>query len=227
MKVNRIPLVKVSIIEDDKSFREALMLLINQSEKFQVFHTYASSEEALVHIVNHPPDIAIVDIKLPGKNGIDLIANFKDLLPDTLCMVCSYYDNNDYIFNALRNGAAGYILKDAHPHEIMDSLEELNNGGAPMSRFIAKKVVSFFEKKPSQQNLSELSNRENEILKYISTGMLVKEVADQLYLSQLTVKCHLKNIYSKLHVNNKVEAINRLNNNNFNKPYFSTTLNFE
>lgn len=218
MVVNQIPLVKVSIIEDDKNFREALVLLINQSEKFQVLHTYASSEEALVHIVNHPPDIAIVDIKLPGKNGIDLIANFKDLLPETLCMVCSYYDNNDYIFNALRNGAAGYILKDAHPHEIMESLEELNNGGAPMSKFIAKKVVSFFEKKPMQQNLSELSNRENEILKHISTGLLIKEVADQLYLSQLTVKCHLKNIYSKLHVNNKVEAINRLNKNNFNKP---------
>ena len=210
-------MVKVSIIEDDKHFREALEQLINQSKKFQVLHSYASSEEALAHIVNHPPDIAIVDIKLPGKNGIDLIANLKDLLPATLCMVCSYYDNNDYIFNALRNGAAGYILKDAQPQEIMESLEELNDGGAPMSRFIAKKVVSFFEKKPPQQHLSELSNRENEILNHTSTGLFIKEIADKLHISQLTVKCHLKNIYSKLHVNNKVEAINRLNNNSINK----------
>lgn len=214
---NQNILVKVSIIEDDKNFREALVQLINQSKKFRILHTYASSEEALNDIINHPPDIAIVDIKLPGKDGIDLIADLKELLPDTLCMVCSYYDNNDYIFNALRNGAAGYILKDAQPDEIMESLEELNNGGAPMSRFIAKKVVSFFEQKPTQHHLSELSNRENEILNQISTGLLVKEIADKLFISQLTVKCHLKNIYAKLHVNNKVEAINRLNNNQFKK----------
>jgi DNA-binding NarL/FixJ family response regulator len=205
-------LVKVSIIEDDKNFREGLEQLINQSKKFKVLYTYSSSEEALPHIVNYPPDIAIVDIKLPGKSGIDLIANLKDMLPDTLCMVCSYYDNNDYIFNALRSGAAGYILKDALPVEILESLEELNNGGAPMSRFIAKKVVSFFEQKPAIHHLSELSNRENEILNQISTGLLVKEIADKLFISQLTVKCHLKNIYSKPHVNNKIEAINRLKN---------------
>ncbi len=210
-------MVKVSIIEDDKSFRGALMELINQSKKFQVYHAYNSSEEALEHITKYPPAIAIVDIKLPGRSGIDLIADLKELLPDTLCMVCSYYDNNDFIFNALRNGAAGYILKDASPNEIMESLEELHLGGAPMSRFIAKKVVTFFEKNPAHPHLSELSNRENEILNHISTGLLIKEIADKLFISQLTVKCHLKNIYSKLHVNNKVEAINKLNNRSFKK----------
>jgi len=207
-------LVKVSIIEDDKHFTEALVELINQSKKFHVLHTYVSSEDALAHMVNHPPDIAIVDIKLPGKNGIDLIADFKNLLPDTLCMVCSYYDDNSYVFNALRNGAVGYILKDAKPGEIMNSLDELHKGGAPMSRYIAKKVVSFFEKKLPPKSLSEITSRENEILKYISTGMQIKEVAEKLFISQFTVKCHLKNIYSKLHVNNRVEAINRLNNLN-------------
>lgn len=210
-------MVRVSIIEDDKSFREALTDLINRSKEFQVYYSYASSEEALEHITKYPPAIAIVDIKLPGRSGIDLIADLKELLPDTLCLVCSYYDNNDYIFNALRNGAAGYILKDAKPNEIMESLKELYLGGAPMSRFIAKKVVSFFEQKPTHQQLSELSNRENEILHHISKGLLVKEIAKILFISQLTVASHLRNIYSKLHVNNKVEAINKLNNRSFEK----------
>ena len=212
-------MVKVSIIEDDKSFREGLELLINQSKQFQILHAYVSAEDALAHIINHPPDIAIVDIKLPGKNGIDLIGIIKEQLPATLCMVCSYYDDNDYIFKALSNGAVGYILKDAEPQEIIESLDEINNGGAPMSRYIAKKVVSFFEKKPALHDIPKLSDRENEILNHVSTGLLIKEIADKLFLSQHTVKTHLKKIYSKLHVNNKVEAINRLNDNNnlFNK----------
>jgi two-component system, NarL family, response regulator LiaR len=211
-------LVKVSVIEDDKHFREGLIQLVNNSSKFQVLHSYASAEEAIPHLTNNPPDIAIVDIKLPGKSGIDLIEIIKTSSPDVMCMVCSYYDDNEYIFNALKNGAVGYILKDAKPDEIMESLEELSLGGAPMSRYIAKKVVSVFQQKPPHK-LTELSDRENEILNLVSTGLHIKEAADKLYISQLTVKCHLRNIYSKLHVTNKVEAINKLNsgNNLFNR----------
>ncbi|TMI65640.1 MAG: response regulator transcription factor [Bacteroidetes bacterium] len=206
-------MVKVSIIEDDKHFREGLEQLINNTSRFKVLHSYASAEAALPHLINNPPDIAIVDIKLPGKNGIDLIANIKSGLPDILCMVCSYYDDNEYIFNALKNGAVGYIIKDARPNEILESLEEISQGGAPMSRYIAKKVVSVFQQK-TVHKLAELSDRENEILNLVATGLHIKEAADKLYISQLTVKCHLRNIYSKLHVTNKVEAINKLNNNN-------------
>ena len=206
-------MVKVSIIEDDKHFREGLEQLINNTSRFKVLHSYASAEAALPHLINNPPDIAIVDIKLPGKNGIDLIANIKSGLPDILCMVCSYYDDNEYIFNALKNGAVGYIIKDARPNEILESLEEISQGGAPMSRYIAKKVVSVFQQK-TVHKLAELSDRENEILNLVATGLHIKEAVDKLYISQLTVKCHLRNIYSKLHVTNKVEAINKLNNNN-------------
>ena len=206
-------MVKVSIIEDDKHFREGLEQLINNTTRFKVLHSYASAEAALPHLINNPPDIAIVDIKLPGKNGIDLIANIKSGLPDILCMVCSYYDDNEYIFNALKNGAVGYIIKDARPNEILESLEEISQGGAPMSRYIAKKVVSVFQQK-TVHKLAELSDRENEILNLVATGLHIKEAADKLYISQLTVKCHLRNIYSKLHVTNKVEAINKLNKNN-------------
>ncbi len=205
-------LVTVSIIEDDNNYREGLEELINRSEYFAILHSYASAEQALPHIIQHPPEIAIVDIKLPGKkNGVDLISEIKIRVPEMLCMVCSFYDDNEYVFNALRNGASGYILKDSMPQEIIDSLKELHNGGAPMSRYIAKKVINTFQEKQSQPKLSELSERENEILQSLSTGLAVKEVAAKLYISVHTVTKHLKNIYTKLHVNNRIEAVNRLN----------------
>ena len=209
-------MVKVSIIEDDKNFRESLEDLINGSELFRIHHSYASAEDALRHIIEHPPQIAIVDIKLPGKNGIELIHVLKNQMPDTQFMICSYYDDNEYIFNALKNGAVGYILKDAKPEEILESLDELNKGGAPMSRYIAKKVVMVFQNKPQQHKLPELTTRENEILNKVSTGININELADSFSISPLTVKCHLRNIYSKLHVTNRVEAINKLNNNDRN-----------
>jgi DNA-binding NarL/FixJ family response regulator len=207
-------LIKVSIIEDDKNFRESLEHLVNGSEQFRILHSYASAEDAMQHIIQHPPQIAIVDIKLPGKNGIELIHLLKNQMPDTQFMICSYYDDNEYIFNALKNGAVGYILKDARPEEILESLDELNKGGAPMSRYIAKKVVMVFQNKPQQHKLAELTTRENEILNKVSTGININELADSFNISPLTVKCHLRNIYSKLHVTNRVEAINKLNNNN-------------
>lgn len=207
-----VALITVSIIEDDKHYREGLEQLINRSAIFTVLHSYGSAEQALPHIIQHPPEIAIVDIKLPGKkNGVDLIYEIKTQVPDVLCMVCSFYDDNEYVFNALRNGASGYLLKDSMPQEIIDSLKELHDGGAPMSRYIAKKVITTFQEKQSLPKLSELSERENEILHSLSTGLAVKEVAAKLYISVHTVTKHLKNIYTKLHVNNRIEAVNRLN----------------
>ena len=174
-------MVKVSIIEDDKHFRESLEHLINGSAEFRIHHSYASAEDAILHIVQHPPQIAIVDIKLPGKNGIELIHLLKNQIPDTQFMICSYYDDNEYIFNALKNGAVGYILKDAKPEEILESLDELNKGGAPMSRYIAKKVVMVFQNKPQQHKLAELTTRENEILNKVSTGININELADSFF----------------------------------------------
>lgn len=205
-------MVTVSVIEDDKHYREGLKELIDGSDYFRVLNLYPSAEIALPHIKSHPPDIAIVDIKLPGKNGVELIGAIKEVLPDTLCMVCSFYDDDEYVFKALKNGASGYILKDSMPRQIIESLKELHQGGAPMSRYIAKKVINTFQVKSNNHHkLSELTERENEILHLISTGMIVKEIADKLFLSSHTVTKHLKNIYNKLHVNNRIEAVNRFN----------------
>lgn len=204
-------MITVSVIEDDQSFREGLETLINGSDHFTTLCCYSSAETALPHIINNPPQIAIVDIKLPGKNGINVIAVIKQERPDILCMVCSFYDDNEFIFDALKNGASGYILKDSMPEDIIESLKELHRGGAPMSRYIAKKVISAFQKKETVASLPELTNRENEVLRLIATGIPVKQAAEQLGLSSHTVTKHLRNIYSKLHVSNKIEAMNKFN----------------
>lgn len=205
-------LITVSIIEDDKDYREGLETLINNSELFKVLNSYGSVEHALPHLIHHPPQIAIIDIKLPGKSGVDLISVIRQQRPEVLCMVCSFYDDNEYVFNALKNGACGYILKDTMPEEIIESLKELHQGGAPMSRYIARKVISAFQHHQNQTRLSVLTERENEVLQLIATGISVKEVSDNLNLSKHTVTKHLKNIYTKLHVNNRIEAVNRLSN---------------
>lgn len=204
-------MITVSIIEDDPHFRAGLEVLINNSNIFKVISSFNSAEDAVPVIFKHPPQIAIVDIKLPGKSGVELIKELKDALPDLLCMVCSYYDSDDYVFNAIKNGASGYLLKDAMPSEIIDSLKELHQGGAPMSRYIAKKVIRTFQDKSVSHHLSELTARENQVLQLVAEGLLIKEISDQLSLSNYTVKSHLKNIYTKLHVRNKIEAINKLN----------------
>jgi NarL family two-component system response regulator LiaR len=206
-------LTTVSIIEDDPHFRAGLEVLIRNSKEFAVISSFSSAEDALAQIFKQAPDIAIVDIKLPGKSGVELIKELKNGLPNTLCMVCSYYDSDDYVFNAIKNGACGYLLKDALPSEIMDSLEELKRGGAPMNKYIAKKIITSFHEKVVAHHLAELTSRENEVLNLVAEGLLIKEISDQLSLSNYTVKSHLKNIYTKLHVRNKVEAINRLNDN--------------
>jgi len=211
LKTKLRTLITVSIIEDDKNYREGLELLINSAEGFKFGHSYSSAEKAMEHIVTHPPHIAIVDIKLPGKSGIEFIADIKRTVPDILCMVCSFYDDDEFVFKALKNGACGYILKDSEPQEILASLKELYDGGAPMSHYIARKVISTFQQKEEKSRLAELSERENEILELISTGLIVKEVSARLYLSAHTVSTHLKKIYNKLHVNNRIEAINRFN----------------
>lgn len=204
-------MVTVSVIEDDKAYREKLESLINRSDEFRVVHTYPSAEAALPHLKENPPDIAIVDIKLPGQNGVELIAAIRMAMPATQCLVCSFYDDDEYVFNALKKGASGYILKDSKPEELLASLQELQQGGAPMSRYIARKVIAFFQEAENNRALAELTERENEILQLVATGLLVKEIAARLYLSHHTVTKHLRNIYGKLHVTNRVEAVNKLN----------------
>lgn len=203
-------MISVSIIEDNDQFRTALETIIAAQDEMSVTHTYPDAEKAVGPILALPPDIVIVDINLPGMRGTELIVLLKDKLPQTQFMVCSIHDDNDTVFEALKCGASGYILKDTvTASEIVKAIHDLYNGGSPMSPYIARKVISSFQKPQVNDEQSILSSREREVLELLSKGLLYKEIAEQLGITHETVKKHLKNIYQKLHVQNKIEALNK------------------
>lgn len=184
------------------------MNVLKDSDSFLPGNVYGSAEAAL-SMIKDPPDIAIVDINLPGKDGIELIAQLT-AATSIQCLVCSLHDDDDHIVRALENGAVGYILKEASVQQISNALNELVMGGAPMSPYIASRVISFFRKPKVNNQNAILSLREREVLQLVAQGLQNKEIADHLFISTETVKKHMKNIYQKLHVQNKVEAVNKL-----------------
>ena len=203
-------MIKVAIVEDNDHFRTALETILNQEKDLTLAGSYTSAEKALTGLEQSPPDIAIVDISLPGMRGPELIVRLKDKIHHTQFMVCTIHDDNDTIFEALKSGASGYILKDpVTAVEIVKAIHDLYKGGSPMSPFIARKVIGTFQKPTIKDVNSLLSGREKEVLELVAQGLLYKEIAIRLTISTETVKKHLKNIYQKLHVQNKVEALNK------------------
>jgi DNA-binding NarL/FixJ family response regulator len=200
-------LITVSIVEDNASFRTALMQLIQATDELQLLHAYSSAEQGLA-ILNHPPDVAIVDIQLPGMSGIELIKRIRQQNPAVQCLVCSAHDDDEHVFAALENGASGYLLKESTSAQIVAAIKEIHHGGSPMSPYIARRVIASFQKRPAT-DAALLSEREKEVLQLLSKGLLYKEIAERLFISHETVKKHLRNIYGKLHVQNKVEALNK------------------
>lgn len=203
-------MITVSIVEDNDQFRNALETIIGGQTDFALIGSYSSAEKAVSALTDAPPDIVIADISLPGMRGTELIVRLKNKLSQTQFMVCSIHDDNDTIFEALKCGASGYILKDPiTADEITKAIRDLYNGGSPMSPFIARKVIGSFQKPVINDAYSLLSQREKEVLELLSKGLLYKEIAQQLGVGTETVKKHLKNIYQKLHVQNKIEALNK------------------
>jgi two-component system, NarL family, response regulator LiaR len=203
-------MITVSIVEDNDQFRSALETIIKSQNELALIGSFASAEKAMNELVNNPPDIVISDISLPGMRGTELIVRLKDKMPATQFMVCSIHDDNDTIFEALKCGASGYVLKDpVTAEEIVKAIHDLYNGGSPMSPYIARKVIGSFQKPVVNDENSTLSIREKEVLELLSKGLLYKEIAERLGVSHETVKKHLKNIYQKLHVQNKIEALNK------------------
>ena len=203
-------MITISIIEDNEQFRSVLEAIIATQNDFALVGSFASAEKALNEIIGYPPDIVITDITLPGMKGTELIVRLKNKLRQTQFMVCSIHDDDETIFEALKNGASGYILKDpVTTNDIIKAIHELYNGGSPMSPFIARKVIASFQKPLISDTNSLLSQREKEVLEWVAKGLLYKEIAERLGVGTETVKKHLKNIYQKLHVQNKIEAINK------------------
>lgn len=201
---------KISIVEDNNDFREAISLLIQFTEGFLLTGCYENSEMAVLNIPNELPDAILVDINLPGNSGIECVLLLKQMYPEMLFLMCTSYDDDEKIFKSLEAGANGYILKSDGPGKIVEALKDLFEGGSPMTGSIARKVVASFSKiNHSNEATQSLTKREIEILNLLSKGMLNKEVANEINISTGTVKKHVQNIYEKLHVNTRVEAINK------------------
>ena len=202
--------ILIAIVEDLDEVREGLKNFISLSTDFIVVGAYKSGEEACEKLPDAAPDVVIMDINLPGINGIECIRQVKDKSPSTQFMMFTVYENDEKVFEALKAGASGYLLKNTGLLQIVESIKELHEGGSPMSANIARKLVHLFQHSPKETStLDVLSNRENEVLHLLSKGLLYKEIADQLQISTGTVRQHIHKIYDKLHVQNRTEAINK------------------
>ncbi|HTQ63527.1 MAG TPA: response regulator transcription factor [Puia sp.] len=204
--------ITLAIVEDLDEVREGLRNFLALSPDFKVLDTFKTAEEALEEIPSLQPDIVIMDINLPGMSGIDCIREIKKKNIRTQFMMFTVYENDEKVFEALKAGASGYLLKNTGLIHIIESLKELHQGGSPMSSNIARKLVMNFQEKSPEEtpaDITLLSLRENEVLHLLAQGLLYKEIADQLNISTSTVRQHIHRIYEKLHVQNRTEAINK------------------
>lgn len=203
--------ITVAVIEDQKDTRKMLSILINGSEGYECVATFENGEDAIAQIPQLAPAVVLTDIHLPGLSGIDCVAQLKTICPDTQFIMCTSLEDTDNIFSALQAGAAGYITKSATPSKILEAITDAHNGGSPMSSQIARKVINFFQQPPIAKNneLEKLSTREQEILQYLAKGYRYKEMAGLLFISIETVRKHIHNIYEKLQVNSRTDALNK------------------
>lgn len=209
----------VAIVEDNTDIRVALEQIIEASDEYSLAGSCISGEEALVKLPILNPKVVLMDIGLGGISGIEVVRELKASHPDILFMMCTIYDEDEKIFEALSAGASGYILKKTSPAKLLEGITELIEGGAPMSSQIARKAEAAFQNSPAGKTascnaatntgLSVLSKRENEILEMLSTGLLYKEISDKVTISSETVRKHVYHIYEKLHVSNRIEAVNK------------------
>jgi len=208
--------LKICIVEDSDDYRLALQEMINATPGFMCDQTYANGESALKKIPTHLPDIVLVDIGLPGISGLELIEKIKSKIPKIQFMVLTVSEEGNKIFDALKLGASGYLLKSTPPKKIIEAIQDLANGGAPMSRKIARLVVASFQATPTKtiENPYDkiLTNREKDVLQELSKGLLYKNIAATLNISIETVKTHCHNIYTKLHATTRTEALNNYKN---------------
>jgi DNA-binding NarL/FixJ family response regulator len=204
-------MISICIIEDILDILNGLEVIISRDSEFKLIKSFTNAEDAIKEIPMLSPDIVLTDINLPGKSGIDCMKEIKQICPDILFIMFTIFEDSDAVFEALKAGASGYILKNTSPEKIIDSLVELHEGGSPMSPSIARKVLSSFNVLPISNTVNSLlTKREIEVLELLSKGFLYKEIADKQQISISTVKSHLNHIYQKLQVQNKTEAINKL-----------------
>ncbi|MBS1626810.1 MAG: response regulator transcription factor [Bacteroidetes bacterium] len=200
----------IAIIEDDDKIRHYLTEQIHLAINVAELRTFKTAETALKELTATPCTIALFDIQLPGMNGIECIKRLKMVHPKMQMMVLTVHDNNDHIFDALKAGAVSYLLKTTPSEKIIEAIQEVNNGGSPISSQIARKVIEAFSiKQKTNDSFQELSKREQEILELLSKGFRYKEIAAKIFISIETVRTHIRNIYEKLQVNSRIEALKK------------------
>ncbi|MEM5566404.1 response regulator transcription factor [Psychroserpens sp. AS72] len=202
---------KVVIVEDNIPLSEGFAEIINQTSDFEVVAIYDNCEDAIKNLRKDGAKTFLMDIDLPGINGVEGTKQIKKVFPNANIIMVTVFENSDVVFDALCAGASGYLTKNLKSEELIDALKECVSGGAPMSIKIAKMVVGSFQKKPSK---IELSNREKDVLMQLSEGNSYDSIADNLFISKNTIKFHLKNIYIKLQVNSNIEAVQKANKEN-------------
>ena len=198
-------MIHVAIVEDDHDIRQTLALIIEGTPGYSCAKAYEDCESAIDELLSYRPDVVLMDINLPGMSGIEGVKKLKEGLPDLDILMLTIQVDDQSVFNSLRAGAAGYLMKDTPPASLLNAIKEVTEGGAPMSANIARKVLQSFRTAPK----SPLSDRETEILRQLCDGQNYKVIAENLFVSGHTVRTHIKNIYKKLHVNSRAEAVKK------------------
>jgi DNA-binding NarL/FixJ family response regulator len=199
--------ITVSIVEDAAGVREALVRLLDNANGFQCLASYPDAESALAGISTRTPEVVLMDIDLPGMNGVECVRKLKTQLPEVRVVMLTVYENPEKIFDALSAGAVGYLLKKRLTEDLLAAIQDAYSGGAPMSSQIARKVVQFFQKIPASTSMESLSARELEVLDLLAKGFLVKEIADRTGLGYGTVRTYIRRIYEKLQVHSRSQAV--------------------
>jgi DNA-binding NarL/FixJ family response regulator len=199
----------VAIVEDNPELRSTLSRIVSDAPGCELVGSSDTAEEALAKFPKLSPDIVLMDIHLPGRSGIECTRKLRDLCPDTRVLILTVYDDSENILNALKAGANGYLLKRASPQEIVRAISDVHEGGAPMSSQIARKVVASFRETPPDPATETLTDRESEVLGFLTKGYSTKEIAERMSISLNTIKTHLKHIYAKLHVRSRAEILLR------------------
>jgi len=210
VKKYNAPLITICIIEDILDIQQGLADIIHADARLTLLKSYANAEDAIAGLPALSPDVVVADINLPRKSGIECVAEIKSRHPEIQFIMFTIYEDNDQVFEALKAGASGYILKNTEPGKIIEAIMELHEGGSPMSPKIARKVLQSFSNVGPNPVYELISKREREVLELLSKGFLYKEIAEKLSISLSTVKRHLNHIYDKLQVQNKTEAVNKL-----------------
>lgn len=203
--------IKIGIVEDNRDLRETLQQMVEDAPGVRFVCAFSNAEDAIRSLPKYAPDVVLMDIHLPFRSGTECTRRLKDLCPGLQVLILTVYEDSESIFDALKAGASGYLLKRSSPAEILAAIADVRLGGAPMSSQIARQVVASFQKvTPSLEPEGEpLSERENEVLVFITKGYSGKEIAEKMHVSINTVKTHLRHIYQKLHVRSRTEILLR------------------